>query len=314
MRSVWCLAAAGTMVLATQLHAAELDFALGKALFDRLWTSSPASTDATDGLGPLFNARSCATCHAGGGRGAFQEDENGRITGTGLVLRIGNHRGEGDPVYGIQLQTQAVQGLRAEGTLVRTPTGHVRPQALSQGELHKDSRTEGRLAPALHGLGLLGDVPEEAILAWADPADRDGDGISGRANYDDDGGGQRTIGRYGWKAGEATIKTQSAAAAHTDLGLSNPLHPAPYGDCTPAQQDCRSAPHGNSPRFDDLEIDGTMLDMIVAYVSALPPPEAEADEGGLALFQATGCAACHRPNLPTGDGGTIRAYTGPAAA
>ena len=48
-----------------------LDYALGKALFDRLWTSAPASTDATDGLGPLFNARSCASCHPKGGRGRF---------------------------------------------------------------------------------------------------------------------------------------------------------------------------------------------------------------------------------------------------
>ena len=46
-----------------------MDFAVGKALFDRNWTPAPASTDATDGLGPLFNARSCAACHRNGGRG-----------------------------------------------------------------------------------------------------------------------------------------------------------------------------------------------------------------------------------------------------
>ena len=46
-----------------------LDFHLGNALFRQLWVSSPSSTQATDGLGPLFNARSCQSCHAKDGRG-----------------------------------------------------------------------------------------------------------------------------------------------------------------------------------------------------------------------------------------------------
>ena len=47
----------------------ELDFELGKAMFEKLWVSSPSSTKASDGLGPLYNARSCMSCHMNDGRG-----------------------------------------------------------------------------------------------------------------------------------------------------------------------------------------------------------------------------------------------------
>ena len=45
------------------------DFALGNGLFRKLWVSAPSSTRASDGLGPLFNARACQRCHIKDGRG-----------------------------------------------------------------------------------------------------------------------------------------------------------------------------------------------------------------------------------------------------
>jgi len=47
----------------------EETFKLGNALFRKLWVSSPSSTLASDGLGPLFNARACQSCHIKDGRG-----------------------------------------------------------------------------------------------------------------------------------------------------------------------------------------------------------------------------------------------------
>src|SRR5215475_4829197 len=47
-----------------------LDFEIGRALFEQHWSAAPASTQAADGLGPLFNEPSCESCHTGGGRGA----------------------------------------------------------------------------------------------------------------------------------------------------------------------------------------------------------------------------------------------------
>ena len=289
--------------------AADLDFAMGKALFDRLWTSAPAVTDATDGLGPLFNARSCATCHPGGGRGGFEEDAGGHITGTGLVLHLGSASGDGDPVYGRQVQNLAVQGLTIEGRLQRAASGGVTLRDAGYGPLHPDTHTSGRLAPDLHGLGLLERVPESAVEALADPDDRDGDGISGRVNRAYAADGSPALGRFGWKAGKASVTTQSAAALNLDIGLSNPVYPHHHGDCTAAQTDCLSAPHGASPRFENLEVSGEMLRLIAAYVDGLPPRPRSSDAESLALFEETGCGTCHRPELPLDDGGRVSAYT-----
>ncbi|MGB0747884.1 MAG: di-heme oxidoredictase family protein [Magnetospiraceae bacterium] len=224
------------------VQADALDVALGKALFDRNWTSSPASTDATDGLGPLFNARSCAACHPGGERGVFTEGAQGRIDTGALVLRIGDVTGAGDPTYGRQLQTDSVQGLRPEGQLQRRPDGSLVAVALTQGSLGEGVKAAGRLAPHLRGLGLLDQVPESVILAWEDPEDKNGDGISGRANRLSMPTGAERLGRYGWKAGEPSLTGQIAQALRDDIGLSNPLHPEHQGDCTDRQVDCLAAP------------------------------------------------------------------------
>ena len=290
-------------------HAADLDHALGKALFDRIWTSAPAVTKATDGLGPLFNARSCATCHPKGARGKFGEDENGRITGTGLVVRIGDETGAPDPVYGEQLQILAVQGLKEEGYMVRAKDGSINVDGLNYGPLSKPSHMAGRLAPDLRGLGLLQRIPNADILALSDENDANGDGISGRANYTYNAAGETVLSRFGWKAGKADIQMQTAAALNDDIGLSNPIYTKHEGDCTEHQPLCLSAPHGGDPAFENLEIDTQMLDLIVSFVTNLKAPKAHKDETGLKLFTETGCAACHVPSYTLPNGRHFAPYT-----
>jgi CxxC motif-containing protein (DUF1111 family) len=308
LRQIFCIISAVTISISSA-SAGSLDFAMGKALFDRIWTSAPSSTDATNGLGPLFNARSCVACHPGGGRGRFTEDANGRISGTGLLLRIGNQTGEGDPTYGIQLQTMAVQGLPAEGRLIRLPNGSVGAIELTDGPGHSATRMSGRLSPDLHGLGLFDLIPERDVLSFEDEDDVDNDGISGRANYSNNANGQSVLSRFGWKAGKASVHMQSAAALNTDIGLSNPAFPRHAGDCTSAQPDCLKAPHGNSPHFENLEIDTKMLGMIVSYVSKLPPRRGIENLEGQELFERAGCAACHRTSYILPDGRKIAPYT-----
>ena len=104
------LAASLTLSAVSGAAADGLQVAVGKALFDRVWAPAPASTRATDGLGPLFNARSCAACHHAGGGATL--DPRGKPAGAGLVLRLPD-----DPVYGAQLQTGGMQGQPAEGEL-----------------------------------------------------------------------------------------------------------------------------------------------------------------------------------------------------
>ena len=93
-----------------------LDAAAGKALFDRNWIPAPSSTNGSDGLGPLFTSRSCASCHARGEGARVVTREDGYEDLAGAVVRFGRADGSTDPFYGLELQTNAVPGLKPEGS------------------------------------------------------------------------------------------------------------------------------------------------------------------------------------------------------
>jgi CxxC motif-containing protein (DUF1111 family) len=182
-----------------------MTFVLGRAIFEKIWVSSPSSTTASDGLGPLYNARSCLQCHINNGRG-LPPDEQGSANRNGILIQLGipgnGHTGRQgvtpDPVYGRQLQTFAVTGLPAEARLKLTysyesvplnggETVELRkpvyqPDNPGYGDFHPQLQLSPRLAPAMIGLGLLELIPEADILAREDPDDLNADGISGRAN------------------------------------------------------------------------------------------------------------------------------------
>ncbi|MEP9365727.1 di-heme oxidoredictase family protein [Xanthobacter sp. VNH20] len=305
-----CLLGAGTG------RADGLDIAVGKAVFDRPWVPAPSSTRGNDGLGPLFDARACSACHPKDGRGSARLGVDGAPLGHGLVVALARPGGAPDPVYGARLQTEAVQGLDAEAIVRiregRDDSGRVTRapvlSALAYGPLASDTVPRLRVAPDLRGRGLLEQVPQSAILALEDPDDRDGDGVRGRAHRVIGADGRDTLGRFGWKAAQPTLAGQIAEAFHLDLGLSTPLLPEPWGDCTPAQTLCRAAPHGVTHEGES-EISPALFNALVAYVADLPVPGTQADAAGARLFAATGCAACHRPHLPLAGGGTAALFT-----
>lgn len=308
-----------------------LDFEVGDGIFRKFWVSSPASTLASDGLGPLYNARSCESCHIHDGRGHAPKGHDDSTVS--MLLRVGvpdpaagmaeieGYLGTGpDPHYGAQLQDLTVAGLKAEyrlrihhepleveladGLRVTLQKPRYELADLGYGALHPQAMISPRIAPPMTGLGLLEAIPAADILALADPEDADGDGISGRANvvwsveYD-----QPMLGRFGLKAGRATVRAQSAAAFSTDIGISTPLFPAPHGDCTPAQSACRTAPHGDGD-IRGQEVDLLALDITSFYSRNLGVP-ARRHEGapqvlrGKQLFHDAGCADCHRPAFVT---------------
>lgn len=325
--------AAGALALALALAPAgpkaqpldKLDVAIGKALFKRPWVPAPASTRGDDGLGPLFDARACASCHPRDGRAPAAVE--GGTAGRGFVLMIARPDGRGDPVYGRRFQIDAVPGIPSEGVIgiadTALPDGRVdrkaHAESLGYGPLDPNSGTSLRIAPDLAGRGALAAVPDAAILAVEREQAAGKDGVAGRARRVVLADGRTAIGRFGWKAAQPDLARQSAEAFFLDLGLSNPYHPEPWGDCTAAQQACRNAPHGTANRTegtddDALEIGRPLLDRVVAYVASLPAPEGEPlpfkeQRAGGRLFAATGCARCHRPTLPMADGGTARMYT-----
>lgn len=267
-----------------------LDVAMGGALFDRLWVPAPSSTLASDGLGPRFNARSCAACHSRGGAARFtppssgDADTDGLMDGVisqGLVARLALDDGSPHPVFGRQLQPASVPGLA--------------PEVLDRDE--PDLRLSHRQAPTLRGRGLMAALDAAGILAVADPDDADGDGISGRPRLVDG-----AIGRFGWKAEHATLEGQIATAFALDLGLSTPLLPDGFGDCAARDAACWAMPDGGRDAFSETEISAEMLRLVVAFTESLHPAPAGVDAVGSSLFAATGCAACHVPDMPGPDG------------
>jgi CxxC motif-containing protein (DUF1111 family) len=281
-------------------------------LFERNWVSAPSSSKSNDGLGPLYNAPSCASCHIRDPNAEFDET----TVGPGTVVRLGNDKGTGDPIYGRQLQTRGVAGQTPEANPDITWTmegarrvASVKLFSLGYGPLANDTKIALRRASSLFGIGLLARLTDQEILKRADPLDMNSDGISGRAatlTVD----GRLRLGRFGWKATQLDLAGQTATAFRNDLGLSTPAHPDPWGDCTPTQRACREAPHGTD---NGVEIPKSIVDLIVAYLESLPAPapvdprQPEIAQGE-AVFSRIGCALCHAtPALANGQ--TVAAYT-----
>jgi CxxC motif-containing protein (DUF1111 family) len=314
---------------------ARMENVLGQSIFERIWVSAPSSTEAADGLGPMFNARSCAACHPGGAHGTvFNKD--GSLSPS-LLVRLGLKKdGAADPIYGHQLQTEAARGVPpegkfsvtfapsetklADGTIVALQRPVVAVTDLPDGPLDPETVTGLRLAPAIHGMGPLDRIPAATIEAMADPDDTDGDGISGRVHWL--GPDRKSFGRFGWKAVQPTMEAQNAHAFMADMGLSTPLFPDAYGECTDRQKLCRSAPSGASPQFEDLEVSTTLMKVLDRFVAEAvlpagrkPKADPESLKKGRDIFAAAGCAACHKTvydiQWPDGSGKTrhIAPYT-----
>lgn len=311
----------------------EEEFKLGNALFRKFWVSSPSSTQASDGLGPLFNARACQSCHLKDGRGHPPERA---ADATSMFLRLARPARTDeerqavaelaavnfpDPTYGGQLQDLAVPGIAAEGRMkityteetvtlaggetvsLRKPTYAIAD--LAYGPLDPETTLSPRIANPMVGMGLIQAITDADILARADPQDRDGDGISGRAaRARDHRTGELKLGRFGWKAQNASVRDQSSSAFKGDIGISTPDAPLHFGDCTEAQEKCLSMSTGVQKRLGDTEAPDPVLDLVTFYSEnlALPARRGIHDPTvlkGKSIFYASGCIACHAPKYVT---------------
>jgi CxxC motif-containing protein (DUF1111 family) len=295
-------------------------FSTGNAFFNQQWTVAPSSNTSRDGLGPLFNARSCATCHFKDGRGRPPID--GETELSSMLLRIsvpGSDRGDApapDPIYGDQLQpygidlvggegeprltSSSITGQFADGDTYELLAPEYSIEAPSHGPFAADLLISPRVAPAMIGMGLLEAIPESRLAELADPADSDGDGISGRINHVFDlAAGAMAAGRFGWKAEQPSVRQQTAAAFAGDLGITSSLFPAQ--NCTPGNLECQQAVGGGDP-----EISDDLFERVVRYSQLLAVPSrlyaADADVlRGKARFSELGCESCHTARHRTMD-------------
>jgi CxxC motif-containing protein (DUF1111 family) len=310
----------------------EQRFLVGNGLFRKDWVTAPSSTIASDGLGPLFNARACQACHIKDGRGHAPAAPEGNATSLLVRLSVepdaeqrqrirdGLQPAAPHPVLGFQLQDNAAAGLNPEGRVridydaepVELRGGEnvsLRRPRLSIAGTSRDAdlnglRMSARVSPPMSGMGLLEAIHEADIMALSDPEDSDGDGISGRPNLVGDGKGGLVLGRFGWKAVEPTVERQTAHAFAGDMGLSTPLAPDHWGDCTDRQSDCRALPHGAQSQFGDEEVPRELLDLVVFYSRNLAVPvrrqiDAPQVLAGKKAFYEAGCVGCHVPKFVT---------------
>jgi CxxC motif-containing protein (DUF1111 family) len=240
-----------------------------------------------DGLGPIFVNNGCENCHIADGKGHpfIQLKRFGRM----------NLDGTFDPMIeygGPQLQQRSVSGYSPE-TIPVEATG-----------------VTILMPPSVTGLGLLAAVPDATILAFADPDDINGDGISGVPNYVFPPdyfqpvpgfhieNNEKYIGRFGRKAGAITILQQIVEAYHNDIGittdfLSDDLYNHNIGP-------------GSGDEVPDPELSASVVKNVEFYLKTLKPPprrnENDADVlAGKIIFGEINCSGCHVPTMVSGS-------------
>ncbi|MBK6996079.1 MAG: c-type cytochrome [Lewinellaceae bacterium] len=302
-------------------------FVTGNSFFRSNWITAPASVQSLDGLGPIFNAISCSSCHFKDGRAKPPAQPEDPLNGLLFRLSIPGTDAYGgplgDPVYGGQLQDKAILNVQNEAR-VRVSYQEISGQYadgasyslrqpvyefldLGFGDFAPGMMFSPRIGPQMPGLGLLEIIPEADIIAFADETDSDQNGISGRPNYVWDVETQQVVmGRFGWKANQPNLSQQTAGAFNGDLGITSTLFPQDHLSPT-QQQQYPNVPNGGTP-----EISDDIFQKVVSYTRTLAVPARRDHDDqtvlrGKFLFNQVNCSGCHRPLMNTGLGGEIAA-------
>lgn len=330
--TVWATGKNAFSFPAANLNDAERTrFFIGNSFFRRNWVQAPSSTQARDGLGPHFIARSCGGCHAQDGRGAppvFQANQKQPTPQpVHLLLRLSvpgtdeNGGPKPEPTYGDQFNNAAVHGVKAEGEVTlrwRALSGRFADgtrytlrqplygfRKLGYGAMAADVMVSPRIAPQIIGVGLLEAIDAADVLRNAKQQAARSDAIKGQPNWVWDAfAGREMLGRFGWKANVATVAHQTAGAFRGDMGITS----AQFAEesCTEVQRDCLAAPRGVSlDQGAEVEIDAETLGNVIFYESTLAPPARRGARDaqvlrGQDLFTQAQCSVCHQPSYVTG--------------
>lgn len=284
---------------------------IGDAHFEASFVAAPAPL--FQGLGSVYNSNACVNCHVNDGRGKpilSNEPLSSMLFRISIPGSDAHGGPSGIPGFGGQLQDKAIYGVSAEAKIqvtwvestfefndgeiimLRSPQWSFYNSYLP---LPPDAMFSARIAPPIHGLGLLEQVSEVDILKQEDEYDFNGDGISGKANYVWNSKEQKLmIGRFGWKAEAATLEQQTAGAYNEDMGITSSFAPieSTYGQL---QYDEKS---------DEPEVVDSIFNAVVFYVKTLAVPARRKVNNplilrGKQLFTEAQCASCHSPKMKT---------------
>ncbi|WP_036975845.1 di-heme oxidoredictase family protein [Pseudoalteromonas luteoviolacea] len=299
------------------------DFWDGFSFFRDPWVAAPSITRDRDGLGPLYNARSCKACHNSGGRGKL--GESGEIAKMSLLFRFLKDDGNVDSRYGGQLQPFSV---RLSHSRIKTPTiaeGQVivhydliegkyddgtpytlrKPRYelidLGYGKIDKDSFISARYAPAIYGMGLLDAINEEDLLAQEDTHDKNKDGISAKYNrVENVKTGELAIGRFGFKGLHPTLEQQVAGAFLNDIGITNPVFKSE--NCLSHQTGCNQAASIEPASILDIPKKLFEPTLYMSQTVTVPPArklKSKKAQQGRKHFYQLNCNGCHTPSYTT---------------
>src|SRR4029453_2276908 len=234
-----------------------------------------------DGLGPVFNGKSCAECHAVPSVGGSEPN-----LGVARETRIGRlFNGVFDPLDG------SVSVNRGGGLLQQRAIQSPRCQLKGETVPPEATVVSLRNSPPLFGAGLMEAIPEAPIRG---NASRSG----GRPNYVfNPDTGRTELGRFGWKAQVATLHQFAGDAYLNEMGITNPSFPhenLPQGQAMPPGCDTVADP----------EDDGSGVTAFTNFMRLLAPaprrPVTDQVRRGEQVFSEVGCASCHVPTMMTG--------------
>lgn len=284
---------------------------LGDSHFEASFIAAPAPL--FQGLGNIYNNNACVNCHIGDGRGK-PILSNEPLASMLFRISVPGHGEHGAPFnapgFGGQLQDKAVFGQKPEALVnvswsetifhfnngdsiaLRTPTWNFVDSYLP---IPAGWMYSARMAPPVHGLGLLEQVDEQLILNYADENDLNGDGISGKPNYVWEEKEQKMmLGRFGWKCEAATLNQQVAGAYNEDMGITSSIFKteSSFGQL---QFD---------GKHDEPEVSDSIFNAVVFYVQTLAVPARrkvtdEVVKKGKEIFNAAKCSSCHLETLKT---------------
>jgi CxxC motif-containing protein (DUF1111 family) len=299
------------------------DTECGEKLFRHIWESGDLVAGSGDGLGPMYNERSCVACHFLGGAGGAGPNKNNVDILSGapptdqkhvekLIQQLGHiHSGFGRGTS-IVLHHYSTDGryapFRDRLLGIRTPTADATRQMLAISASRRSKKSDDSPIKTLHargatlllsqrnttplfGAGLIDAISEKDIREAGAAEGLENRGISGRF-----------VGRFGWRGQVATLKNFVLGACAVEVGLQNPdqaqmRNPLLLGQTVFAP---------GQPITERLDMTPEYCDDLVAYVVSLPRPrQLPADDAqqtvylqhGQNLFETVGCVLCHRPQL-----------------
>ena len=298
----------------------------GKQIFHREF--APGGASAGDGLGPLFNHRSCAACHLQGGAGgggpvdvnvvllsATMQPHHGRPEQRKLLTLLREQHpsfvtasDEITPTvvlhrFGLTPNYDRLRAKFIEPAIPMNPTSDERlavQQTLARDAARAIDTTPLRLimtqrnTTSLFGAGLIDSIPDSVLHTLAEEQKKQGE-VSGRVPPV----GADGAGRFGWRGQMERLHDFVLGACANELGLEVPGHEQPRDPLRPSYR-----PGG-------LDLTERQCAALTAFVASLPAPRMvrpeererrELADRGRELFASVGCVACHVEQIGPVDG------------